>query len=114
MKKTKVTSMKSLRKRKAALVLEIEQQKQEIINSVESIVWPLRVFRKYKATAENIAGNTFFAIGMQFAQSVLNAAWKRKKSNEEHEDYGIADFLKQVADDFITRFTQRKQTGEES
>lgn len=112
MKKRKITGLKSLRKQKAALALEIEQQQADIISDVEAIVWPFRVFRKYRRAAENIADNKFFVIGMQFAQSILKATWKRKKENEEHEEYGIADFLKQVADEFLANFTKKDQTGE--
>lgn len=112
MKKHRITGLKSLRRQKAALKLEIDQQQADIINDVEAIVWPFHVFRKYRRAAENIADNKFFVIGMQFAQSILKATWKRKKENEEHEEYGIADFLKQVADEFLSGFSKKDQPGE--
>lgn len=112
MKKHRITGLKSLRRQKNTLKLEIEQQQAEIVSDIEGIVWPFRVFRKYRKAAENIADNKFFVIGMQFAQSILKATWKRKKENEEHEEHGIADFLKQVADEFLSNFVRKDQTGE--
>lgn len=111
MKKHKITSLKSLRRQKAALELQIAQEQQEIVNDFENIVWPLGSFRRFKRTSDDIAGNKFFVVGMQLAQSVLNAAWKRKKENDEHDSHGIVDFLKSIADDFLSRQGKNSNSG---
>lgn len=106
MKKHRITGLKSLRRRREALTLEMEVQRAAMVTEVETLVWPLRVFRKFRKTAEDVADNKFFTIGVQLAQSILNAAWSKKKENEEHESHGIVDFLKQVADDFLANLSR--------
>jgi hypothetical protein len=111
MKKHKITSLKSLRRQKAALELQIAQEQTELVNDIENIVWPLGSFRRFKKASDDVAGNKFFVVGLQLAQSVLNAALKRKKVNEEHESHGIVDFLKSIADDFLARQEKNTDSG---
>lgn len=110
MKKHKITSLKALRKQKAALSLQIEQEQAELVAVAENLVWPLGAFRRFRKAADNVADNRFFVLGAQLAQSILNTAWKRKKENETHEEkHTVVEFIKQVADEFLNTYHKREQ-----
>lgn len=111
MKKHRITGLKSLRRRKAELQADLAFQHNEIVNAVEEVVWPLQVFRKYRRTAEDVAENKFFVIGIQLAQAILGSLWGRKDKQED-APRGIADFVKQVAEELVSRFS-KKETDKE-
>lgn len=113
MKSSKITGMRSLQKRKQALSLELRQQEAEMTQEVESIIWPFHVFRKYKHTAESIADNKLFVVGVEFAKSIISAAWKRKKEKAEQENHGVTDFLKEVANEFLSNYGKKEKTEEQ-
>jgi hypothetical protein len=115
MTKRKITGMKSLQREKARLAQQIEKEQAEILHDIEALkeqLWPLRVFSRFRKTAESISENKFILFGAQFVYAVLQSTWKKKKPETETES-GIVDFLRQVADNFISLYVKKEKTDEQ-
>jgi hypothetical protein len=116
MTKRKITSMKGLRREKRRLALQMEQEKAEISHEVEVLkehLWPLKVLRRFRKTAETISENKFVILGAQLAYAILNATWKKNKKEENPgAGSGVLDFLKGVVQDFLSNYVKTDQGGE--
>ena len=125
----KITSMSKLRKEKARLALQIDQQKTEILGEVEKFkesLWPFKVLRRVRKTVESISENKLLVIGAQLAYSFLNSR-KGKKSSEEKEESknaegknesgpaeekkenNVLNFLKDVAKNFLEMYIPKQE-----
>ena len=113
--KRKITSLRVLRKEKARLALQIEQEQQERRNDFELLkesFWPLQIVRRFSKTAESVSENRFFVIGAQLAYSILQAAGKRNKNESSSGDHSVLDFLKQAARSFIEFYTKKEEPSD--
>jgi hypothetical protein len=121
----KITSMSKLRKEKARLVLQIEQEKGEIGLEVEKFkesLWPFKVLRRFRKTVDSISGNKLLVIAAQLAYSFLNSKKANKEENvgdkkeggqPEEKENGVLDYLKGVAKKFLEMYIPKQEEKED-
>ena len=115
--KRKITTLRGLRKEKARLALQIEQEQLELRNDFELLkesFWPIQIVQRFRKTAESVSENRFFVIGAQLAYAILQAAGKRNKNESASSgDHSVLDFLKQAARSFIEFYTKKEDAEKE-
>lgn len=117
MTKRKITGMKSLQREKARLAQQIETEKTEIRHDFEALkdqLWMFRIAKRFRKTAEAMTENKFIMIGAQLVYAVLQSTWKKKEPEPETGgEKGIVDFLRQVAQNFISLYVKKEKPGEQ-
>jgi hypothetical protein len=119
MKMSKKTGMAKLRHEKKRLKAQMEVEKAEIFVEVEKYknsLWPFKVMARFRKTAESLSENKLLVLGAQLAYAAINTVKEKKEKDEEENDGnkgGVKDFLKNVANNFLKEFINKKDQAEE-
>ncbi|CAN5740000.1 hypothetical protein BH11BAC7_BH11BAC7_10040 [soil metagenome] len=111
MSNQKITGMRKLRREKKRLAAQVAQEKLELFEAVEQYtdsLWPVKVFNKFRKTADSLSENKFLIIGAQLAYAALNTV-KQKRSGEG----GIKEFLKNIVGNFIQQYMNKSEEENE-